>query len=265
MTNSPTIDDKERETIRWRLQQYQRRHGDMGVPKLYQHMQYYLRESNIDLFHLDLRSLQRFIRNEVRTADEKVVRYRKFLQIVFPKSDGFSENFVALLREKMIFPVSIGFGAETVPFDTHYWPKPLIDYQGVYDVDYAAYGNALPDPNRASDAKCLLLPGASEHALRVSRITRYDGKDREGSKEPEYLPDVSSIACMKCGRGQFLLASVGFENVEFTLLRDTTPEDAGFQTVLTGHCLHTVAPEAGHDGILSVRFTKTDGPEFPRD
>ncbi len=277
MTNSPIIDDKERENIRWRLQQYQQRHGEMGVPKLYEHMRYHLREINIDLFHLDLRSLQRFMRDDVRTADEKVVRYRKFLEIVFPKSDGFGEDFVNLLREKMVFPASVQNGTmeyeedgeiieliTAVSFDQFYWRKPLIDYQGVYDVEHSGYGAEVPDPDpdTASSRRYVFLPGASEQTLRVFSMTRFDGGEGE---EPQYFHESSNLAFMKCGRGQFLLASVAFENLGFTLLRDTTPDDADIRTLLSGHVLQTIAPETGQDGIGQVRLVKIDGPEFPRD
>jgi len=74
-------DEEERERIRRALKQYKHDHG-IGVPRLRE-----LMKNALDLSewqYLDISSLQRFIRNDVRTDDEKVHRYRKFLEIVSP-------------------------------------------------------------------------------------------------------------------------------------------------------------------------------------
>lgn len=73
------IPNHERDEIRARLQAYQEAHS-IGAPKLQLWIEHML--DSTDKRYVDLRSIQRFLRGDGRTDDEKVIRYRKFLKIV---------------------------------------------------------------------------------------------------------------------------------------------------------------------------------------
>ncbi len=82
MPELPVVDEQGRKRIRTALKRYQDEHGKIGVPELQQRMIYVL--DGTDRQYLDLSSLQRFMRGKGRTTDEKVRRYRKFLERVAP-------------------------------------------------------------------------------------------------------------------------------------------------------------------------------------
>jgi len=100
MAKLPVVDERERDRIRLKLQAYQDRHGSIGVPELFQRMLYML--DGLDRTYIDQRSLQRFMAGTNRTSNEKVIRYRKFLELVAEPS--VAEQIATILDHSIDLP-----------------------------------------------------------------------------------------------------------------------------------------------------------------
>jgi hypothetical protein len=138
MAKLPVIDEKERHRIRLKLQAYQDRHGKIGAPDLCHRMQYML--DGRDRTYIDLRSLQRFLTGTHRTSDEKVIRYRRFLDLVAEPS--VAEQVAAIFDQSIDIPPQAVKSLEDMVVqrdpefrkDKTAAPPRLMNYVGRYEL-----------------------------------------------------------------------------------------------------------------------------------
>lgn len=271
MSKVPIIDDAEREVIRRRLNRYREAHGNMGVPKLYECMLFAL--DYPDHYYLDLKSLQRFLRDDHRTSDEKVVRYRKFLER--ENAGGEVGKFAAALgqllvsrrlvpefvtpkmREAIIEGELYYLVDEQVPFDEYYWRRPLSGYHGRYEID-------LPDgagdnaEEVAPKRHMLLLPTDDENSLKAVTLSpmEFDGAPDGGGF---YHVDMFDALFMKAGFGQFVMISAGHADMAFTVFTETGEEGDGAPVILSGTTLQTAHPGIAAADVVRVTLTQIAG------
>jgi hypothetical protein len=277
MPKVPIIDDEERAEIRRRLRQYQKAHGKMGVPKLFECMLFSL--DLPDHYYLDLKSLQRFLRNDNRTTDEKVLRYRKFLDREAPAKAGeeFSSALGRLLRSRRLVPEHIvtasketQINGETVTvaekeytFDEFYWRRPLIEYRGRYEVDVQPLGEGEGEVQAPPAAKrhVLLLPSAEEHSLKSIGLYPL----AEEAADPDHIlyhTESHEALFMKAGYGQFVLVNAGYAGVSFTIMEEIGSEERGAPIILRGTTLRTGEPGELAFSSHQLTLTQIAGPNL---
>lgn len=258
MPKLPVFDTKEREEIRARLEDYMERH-QIRVKKLFERMQLAL--DMRDWYYLDLRSLQRFIANDVRTDDEKVLRYQKFLNFVVPPNKH--EELGAILDKMLILPVAAGVEKDghvvAVPFDEFYGRKPIESYVGRYVFESYPYG---PEHTRCTGSPAhtvhyVLLPAADERFLTIFILV----EDPELDDDP-VLSGFRVVAggslFMRFGFTEFLMIQAGGSGGRFTLLSDVTDTGDDSVTTLEGHAISNVVPgqDREEDRVQLIRLTR---------
>lgn len=257
------VDDSERAYIRARLQEYRKSHG-IGVPRLQERMSYAL--DRIDQQYVDFKSLQRFLREEVRTDDEKVIRYRKFLSLVAPT--GFEDEIVKLINGKMVLPTAVTVEREgrenTIPLDEFTGRQDINAYEGRYSVSVAPYGSeAFNGENEATVAPAhwILFPSADGHSLRIVSLAAVEAKDGAHG-EPQYEARSSSGLIMRFGLSELLMIDIGHSAGQFALLRDMSKEHGESALILEGPVLSTIVPWEGEKPVQTLHLIKIAGPDY---
>lgn len=263
MAKLNVVDDDERAYIRTRLQEYQKSHR-IGAPRLQLRMSYVL--DKIDQHYVDLRSLQRFIRDEGRTDDEKVIRYRKFLNLDAPS--GFEDEIAKLIKGKMVFPTSVVVetaGTEdTIPLDEFTGRRDINAYEGRYSVSVAPYGSDKFEVDRdaiAESAHWVLFPSTDGLFLKIISLVAVEGENDE-SGEQQYEPRSIGGLVMKFGLAELLMIDIGFSGGKFALFKDVSKERGGHSLILEGPALSTIIPWENQKPVQTVRLTKIAGPDF---
>src|SRR6056297_1203723 len=149
MAKLPVVEKSERDEIRAQLRTYMDRH-QIGAPRLFERMSFTL--ERIDQSYIDLRSIQRFLRDEVRTDDEKVIRYRRFLAIAAPEIvapsgtvdvPSLADIFADVVKKRTVQPVavtSVDDPERQIPFSELTNRKSLTDYEGRFVVSERPFG-----------------------------------------------------------------------------------------------------------------------------
>lgn len=276
MGKVPIINKQERDDIRARLQQYQKAHGKMGVPKLYECMLFSL--DTPDHYYLDLKSLQRFLTEANWTSDEKVVRYRKFLERESPADERaeFVPDIGRALLGRRLTPetvapwieeekdgITVMVAGKPVPFDEHYWRRPLTDYLGRYDLQFRKVEDerSAKDQGGARRRHCLLLPTTDAAILKAIRLSPIF-PESEDVGAALYQADMHDALFMKTGFGQFILISAGGLHLDVTIFDETGADTEGAPITLTGNTVHTAAPENDSTGLAQMILTQIAGPNL---
>lgn len=263
MAKLNVVDDDERAYIRTRLQEYQKSHG-IGAPRLHERMSYAL--DRIDQQYVDLRSLQRFIRDDGRTDDEKVIRYRKFLNLEAPP--GFEYEIAKLINGKMVLPTSVAVerdGAQvTIPLDEFTGRRDIKAYEGRYSVSIAPYGSDDFDTESevtTAPAHWVLFPSTDGLFLRIVSMVAVEVKDGEPG-EQQYEPRSAGGLVMRFGLSELLMINIGYSAGMFALFRDVSKEHGGHSLILEGPVLSTITPWKNEKPVQTVRLTRIAGPDF---
>lgn len=263
MVKLNVVDDSERAYIRARLQEYRKSHG-IGVPRLQERMSYAL--DRIDQQYVDFKSLQRFLRDEVRTDDEKVIRYRKFLSLVAPT--GFEDEIAKLIDGKMVLPTGVTVEREgredTIPLDEFTGRRDINAYEGRYSVSVAPYGSEvfnIESEATVAPAHWVLFPSADGHFLRIVSLASIDGKNGAPG-EPQYEPRSISGMIMRFGLSELLMVDIGYSAGHFALFRDMSEEHGKGALMLEGPVLSTTTPWENEKPVQTVRLTRIAGPDF---
>ena len=257
MSNLPVVPEHERDIIRARLENYMSRHN-IGVPTLLEHMVGELDSAH--RFYLDLRSLQRFIRNDVRTSDEKVVRYRKFLDVA--DVDEFRLQFAALVGARRGLSIDGIINEEwadsaLVPGDaTDRAPRKLADYEGIYALSYFDPNDSQFVESRVEGAPYRFVhPAESGRYLdvisfaseKIDPIT-YEIVNNKAREEPhsKLLRDTM----IRFGKHELLLVEMNPSNGRLALLHDTPSTDPHC-IVLDGAGIAT--PDEGSKSTIEMK------------
>ncbi|MFB9151656.1 hypothetical protein [Roseovarius ramblicola] len=266
MPKLPVVENVEREKIRAQLKRYMKQHG-IGAPRLYERMSYVLDRS--DNPYVDLRSLQRFLRNEVRTDDEKVIRYRRFLSIAAPAPKPTpAAIFAELIRQNTLLPTDASIMDAT---DKRFslgevtGRRPLSEYVGRYAVSVGNYGEE-PDygdvgPNAEKHIVC--LPDPSGMFLLVTTLARSMSTETSPD-DPNYSAyTIVSVNALMVPMGSADLLIVELDGLgdggSFTLFRDISLSQPDGRTTLEGVCLYTIGALARCPNVCTERLTRIDG------
>lgn len=273
---APVYDDEQRKFLRLRLEYYRQRHSNLGVPTLLAHMQAALEST--DQYYLDLKSLQRFLKDSHRTDDAKVHRYRKFIDAASPV--GFAEQMGELIASGMVYPEGFvisdpaqlpaspevfligsadnddGDGADAGKIYAK-WQRPdIAQHQGVYvlqsfDADgtlrrSAAYPHARDE--------IMLTVSQNEQALRATTFT-FDVPPN--GPRVSLGKDIGDGVFMLIGLDEFLLMFRGMSGAWLAMLRKTGDDPTVFEGAEISTGSEAPIPTGGR-----VRLIKYDGPEF---
>ncbi|MFC2966855.1 hypothetical protein [Acidimangrovimonas pyrenivorans] len=264
MRKIPVIDDDERDRIRDRLKDYQERHG-IGAPRLQERMSYAL--DRTDQSYIDVRSLQRFLRNEVRTEDEKVLRYRKFLSV---EARGENEpDFVTLVRTMIERSAQSGAPFFHTPeFEANRLPEAdneIAPYQGRYSVWSQSYCRDRDADNLQSENHIffILLPSSYGPYLKVhGQIVGVDEESLSESASWENLkiskPYNQSLMMLIAPKA-FLFVTFESGRASFAILHDVTETRGNGRTTLEGPMIEE-ENVIGGDPVSFLRLTRVEGP-----
>ena len=265
MRKIPVVDDDERERIRERLRDYQDRHG-IGAPRLQERMSFAL--DGIDQSYIDLRSLQRFLKATHRTADEKVLRYRKFLSI---EARGESEPDFVMIVRKMIersarsdAPLFSGpdfQGNRLAEADNEIAP-----YQGRYRLWAQGYCRDRNADSFQSEEHLffILLPSSYGPYMKISteimgvdeqRLAESPSWKRLKTPQP-YNQSVMMLIAPKV----FLFTTIESGRVSFAILHDVSAVRDNGRTTLEGPMIEDESLTGG-DQVSFVRLTRVAGPQ----
>jgi hypothetical protein len=263
MVKLNVVDDSERAYIRARLQEYRKSHG-IGVPRLQERMSYAL--DRIDQQYVDFKSLQRFLREEVRTDDEKVIRYRKFLNLIAPTA--FEDEIAKLINGKMVLPTGVTVEREgredTIPLDEFTGRRDIKAYEGRYSVLVPPYG--LDDMDADSEATTapahwVLFPSADDLFLRIVSLVAVEEKSDELGDQ-QYEPRSAGGLIMRFGLSELLMIDIGHSAGKFALFQDMSREHGQSTLILEGPVLSTITPWENEKPVQTVRLTRIAGPDF---
>ncbi len=275
MAKLPIVDDQERQVIRAQLKMYQEKHGNIGVPTLHQCMLFVLDVP--DHHYVDFKSLQRFMSDQGRTTDEKVIRYRKFLERLAPEDapKSFAVELGRLFAGNMLVPEYISLNRKeeidgqvrfipekAVPFFEYYWRHSLDKYQGRYELSY----DGAASESFGFNQHLLLLTTPDERYLRALRLVPIipDGLDAAKVDPADVTYDLGSgeALFMKCGYGQFALVSAAYADMSFMLFAEVDEQADSQPLVLTGAALQTQPPGEQTPRTASVTLTRIFGPDL---
>ena len=271
MAKLPVIDNAEREDIRARLKRYMEQHG-IGAPRLFERMDYAL--DGIDKHYVDLRSLQRFLRNEVRTDDEKVIRYRRFLALVAPDitahgagsgEPSFEDIFAETVRKRTILPTAVSSADDPdrlVPMAELTGRKPLEAYEGRYAVTERSYSTE-PVSDAAANVHWLLMPRPDGKSLQIFTLVRecIEGFTAPSPDEAIFKPVSANALMVPFGTGELLVMNLLiYGGGNFTLLRDISSTQTDGTLILEGASLAAQSPWEPYEPVTTLRLVRLAGP-----
>lgn len=270
MAKLPVVDKRERDEIRAHLKTYMDRHK-IGAPRLQERMSFTL--EGIDQPYIDRRSIQRFLRDEVRTEDEKVIRYRRFLTIAAPEIiapqaateiHSLANVFSDVVKKRTVLPVAVESEDEPdrfVPLAELTGRKALADYEGRYVVGERPYGSDLAEDSPVG-MHWVLLPDPEGEFLRVFILAemRAEGMDAPPPGEEIYEPIPADAFMIPFGMADLLVVNVPplSGGGSFSLLRDMSASLSPETVALEGTRLATVAPWLPSEPVNTIRLVRIE-------
>lgn len=270
MAKLPVVDKSERDEIRAQLRTYMDRH-QIGAPRLFERMSFTL--ERIDQPYIDLRSIQRFLRDEVRTDDEKVIRYRRFLtiaapEIVAPPADSdvpsLADVFADVVKKRRVQPVAVTSADDPdrqIPFSELTSRKPLADYEGRFVVNERPFGTDLAEETPAG-MHWVLLPDPDGKFLRIFMLAemRVEGVAAPPPGEEVFEPVPADAFMIPFGMDELLVVNVPpfSGGGSFSVLKDISAAQPPETMVLEGARLATVAPWSPAEPVSTIRLVRIE-------
>lgn len=270
MAKLPVVEKSERDEIRAQLRTYMDRHR-IGAPRLFERMSFTL--ERIDQSYIDLRSIQRFLRDEVRTDDEKVIRYRRFLAIAAPEIvapsgtadvSALADVFADVVKKRTVQPVAVTSADDPerqIPLSELTSRKSLTDYEGRFVVSERPFGT---DPTEGSpaDMHWVLLPDPDGKFLRIFMLAemRVEGVAAPPPGEELYEPVSADAFMIPFGMDELLIVDVPplSGGGSFSVLKDISAAQSPEAMVLEGARLATVAPWSPSEPVSTIRLVRIE-------
>lgn len=270
MPKLPVVDKSERDEIRRQLRTYMDRH-QIGAPRLFERMSFTL--ERIDQPYIDLRSIQRFMRDEVRTDDEKVIRYRRFLSIAAPEivatpaeSDmpSLADVFADVVKKRTVQPVAVTSADDPdrqIPASELTSRKSLTDYEGRFVVTERPFGTDLAEDAPAG-MHWVLLPDPDGKFLRIFMLVemRAEGVAAPPPGEEILEPVPANAFMIPFGMDELLVVNVPpfSGGGSFSILRDISAAQSSEMMVVEGARLATVAPWSSSAPVSTIRLVRLE-------
>ncbi|KZX94255.1 MULTISPECIES: hypothetical protein [unclassified Sulfitobacter] len=270
MAKLPVVEKSERDEIRAQLRTYMDRH-QIGAPRLFERMSFTL--ERIDQSYIDLRSIQRFLRDEVRTDDEKVIRYRRFLAIAAPEIvapsgtadvPSLADVFADVVKKRTVQPVavtSVDDPDRQIPFSELTNRKSLADYEGRFVVSERVFGTDLAEDAPAG-MHWVLLPEPDGKFLKIFMLAemRVEGVAAPPPGEELYEPVSADAFMIPFGMDELLVVDVPplSGGGSFSVLKDVSAAQSSKMMVLEGARLATVAPWSSSAPVSTIRLVRIE-------
>lgn len=270
MPKLPVVDKSERDEIRRQLRIYMDRH-QIGAPRLFERMSFTL--ERIDQPYIDLRSIQRFMRDEVRTDDEKVIRYRRFLsiaapEIVAPPADAdvpsLADVFADVVKKRTVQPVAVTSADDPdrqIPVSELTSRKSLADYEGRFVVSERPFGTDLAEDAPAG-MHWVLLPDPDGKFLRIFMLAemRVEGVAAPPPGEEIFEPVPANAFMIPFGMDELLVVNVPpfSGGGSFSIFRDISAAQSSEMMVVEGARLATVAPWSSSAPVSTIRLVRLE-------
>lgn len=243
----------------------------IGAPRLFERMSFTL--ERIDQSYIDLRSIQRFLRNEVRTDDEKVIRYRRFLSIAAPEIvapsgtadvPSLADVFADVVKKRTVQPVAVTSADDPdrqIPFSELTNCKSLTDYEGRFVVSERPFGTDLAEEAPA-DMHWVLLPDPDGKFLKIFMLAemRVEGVAAPPPGEELYEPVSADAFMIPFGMDELLVVDVPplSGGGSFSVLKDVSAAQSSEMLVLEGARLATVAPWSSSAPVSTIRLVRIE-------
>lgn len=235
MAKLPVVDDNQRQGIREALAHYKKQHGNVGDPELQQRIMYVLGLTDAEM---PLSTLQRFMKNKVRTDDRMVRRYLAFLGKV--GGEGFAEQLAAVLHDQILWP--------------SYPPRwDILEFEGRYEF------SLFDDDSEFEKGAMVMLPATTPHVLCVWHEYANDTPDAEADWGVVFGPRRGAF--LQSSIDHFTLAMPSMRAVTFAGLALTACDPVTLEGTELEAGYHPVQPP----GSYRIRMVKTQGPRLKID
>lgn len=237
MPRIPVVDDIDRREIRFLLEIYMKKHR-IGVPTLVEHMKAKLEVT--DSRYIDLKSLQRFLssKSKIRTSDEKVWRYKKFVEIEIGTPDA-AQIIGKAMHRNMVFPTNIEL-------------RPLAELAGTYELKGFEYGAGADAKPTGSDVRYVRYFSGNSSPYYLSY---FDFQEEENPEAPgEKILQYNSIhgVLTRGSVTEFMMLRTSWTGTAFGLFREVESDPL----TLVGNEMVPDVHSDRYENVRQIRLTR---------